>query len=318
MIVLWADFQKTPAKNIVWGLTYSPLDAQGLGLDPHKTYLATLDELKPNKVRLMAYWNHIEGSDGHFDYSELDYEVAEASKRGIPYVIAVGQRVPRYPECYIPDWAAKMPYTDKQSKLMRFIQTTVTRYDKNPELSAWQIENEATLGTFGVCPKFDQAGLKDEIKLMRSLTHKELVMTDSGELSLWVANSGYSDTFGTTLYRAVLNGRGNNGVFHHFIPSFAYTLRAAIVKVIHPNITKVIVAELQAEPWGDKALNQSTKADFDRTMNHTQFDRNIAFARNTGMAEVWMWGAEWWYYEKLHGDSYFWDTAANLYQNSAR
>jgi hypothetical protein len=26
---------------------------------------------------------------------------------------------------------------------------------------------------------------------------------------------------------------------------------------------------------------------------------------------------EWWYYKKLHGDSYYWDTAADLFEHSA-
>ncbi len=316
-IVVWANSQKTASKNIVWGLTYSPQDAQNLHLDTKQTYLSILDELKPKKLRIVAYWNHIEGSENNFDYSELDFETKEASKRHIPYVVVVGQRVPRYPECYIPDWASKLGHAGTEAKLLRFIQTTVERYNADPNLSAWQIENEATLGTFGVCPKFDEAQLKKEIILMRSLTNKELVMTDSGELSLWVVNSRYSDTFGTTLYRSVLNGRGN-GVFHHFIPPFAYTLRAAITKAFHPNVTKVVVAELQAEPWGAKALIDESKARYDLTMNHTQFERNVAFARDTGAAEVWLWGTEWWYYEKLHGDIYFWDRAAQLYRDSAR
>ncbi len=313
-IGIWADSQKTRPEKIVWGLTYSPIAAQRLNLNTHQAYLAILDELKPKKLRLVAYWNEIERSKGIYNYSELDFETAEAAKRHIPIVIAVGQKVPRYPECFLPDWVSKTNQPSRQADLLEFIEKTVTHYNADSNLVAWQIENEATL-SFGVCPKYNQAQLKEEIKLMRALTSKELVMTDSGELSLWIANSRYSDTFGSTLYRAVLNGRHNEGVFHHFLPPFAYTLRAAIVKKIHPNVSKVIVAELQAEPWGAKALVDEDKAHYDKTMNHTQFDRNIQFAQNTGAAEVWLWGTEWWYYEKLHGDSYFWDASNQLYQH---
>jgi hypothetical protein len=316
-ISIWVEAQKTKPEHIVWGLTYTPIAAQRLSLNTHDTYLAVLNELKPKKLRLVAYWNEIEPKKNNFNFSELDFETAEAAKRHIPVVIAVGQKVPRYPECFLPDWVSKTNQPSRQADLLKFIDTTVNRFNSDTNVAAWQIENEATL-SFGICPKYNQAQLKEEIKLMRSLTTKELVMTDSGELSLWIANSRFSDTFGSTLYRAVLNGRHNEGVFHHFLPPFAYTLRGAIVKKIHPNVRKIIVAELQAEPWGAKALIDEDKAHYDKTMNHTQFDRNINFARDTGAAEVWLWGTEWWYYEKLHGDPYFWDEAAKLYERSTR
>ncbi len=316
--VVWVSFTKTPTDKIAWGMTYSASNAASLGLDPKQAYLAMLDELKPKRLRLVAYWNQIQPDPGTHDFKDLDFQTSEADKRGIKYVIAVGRRVPRYPECFSPSWSLKSPADVQQQQLLNFITTTVKRFDNKPNLTNWQIENEPFLGDFGDCPPLNEPYLREEIALMRSLTGKQLIMTDSGELSFWYKASRYPDIFGTTLYRTVIQAK-NNQVSQHHLPAFAYTLRAAIVKLIHPNVKKVVNMELQAEPWVEKTtIQDSNQAYYDLTMSHAMFDANIEYARQTGLSEVYFWGVEWWYFQKqLRNEPYYWQKATQVFADSA-
>lgn len=312
--VFWLAFatQKTKPKDIVWGLTWSKGAAGYPGVNPDEAYLAMLDELKPQKLRLVAYWTKIEPERGKIDYSDLDFQVAEAEKRGIPYMIAVGRRVPRYPECFTPDWAKELPMQQQNELLLDQVRRVVERYDRRPGLQEWQVENEAYLHSFGVCPPVDEALLDREIELVRTLTNKPIVMTDSGELSFWWNASKRGDVFGSTLYRKVLDETGQ-GVNSHIIPPAAYTARANIIKLFHPNIDRYIVAELQAEPWADGPLHEKDQAYWDRTMSLQQFKSITDYTKDVGPAEAYYWGAEWWYYAKQQGNPSYWDEAARVF-----
>jgi hypothetical protein len=142
------------------------------------------------------------------------------------------------------------------------------------------------------------------------------MVTDSGEASNWLQAGKYPDILGSTLYRVVLNPKGQ--AFHHFLPPDYYTRHANVIRKLDHNVKAVIIAELQAEPWTQVGLPGLSHAYIDQTLSHQQFQKNITFARQVGMPEVYFWGAEWWYYEKLHGgDSYYWDSARDVFAHSA-
>ncbi|HSH31543.1 MAG TPA: hypothetical protein VK963_02640 [Candidatus Saccharimonadales bacterium] len=315
---LWAGGQKTPPQDIVWGYTYSSyMTKEELGLDSQPVYLAALDELKPKIVRLVAYWQYLQPTADSWDFSDLDFQVAEAEKRGIPYIIAVGNRVPRYPECFTPAWAKDLSGQQRQAAVLRLVETVVRRYDGGRHLLRWQVENEPYLGLFGICPPLDEDLLKKEVALVRSLSSKDILITDSGELSTWYQASGLGDVFGTTMYRKVYD-KTNGKVFRHIIPAEFYTRRANLMKKLHPGLKQVVNAELQAEPWADAPLSQKDEAFYNKTLDHQQFKDNIEFAQATGLEEVYLWGVEWWYLRKLQGDSFYWDNAKALFNQSAR
>jgi hypothetical protein len=309
---LYAGGQKLTSDKIVWGVTYSSLQAKSLNLDPTQAYTAMLDQLHPKRLRLVAYWNQIEKTPDQFDFSDLDFQVQEAERRGIPYIIAMGKKAPRWPECFVPDWAGKLPAAQQNRRLYIMIDTVVRRYDRRTHEVGWQVENEPYLHFGENCPKFDQKTLSQEVDLVRSISNKQIMLTDSGELSLWLQASQYGDVFGTTLYRTILLNTG--GVFYHFWWPDFYTRRANFIKKLHPNVHMVVISELQAEPWG--LAPDKPQSFYDKTMSHQQFLTNINYAKQVGFGEADFWGVEWWYYEKLHGDSFYWDAAKDLFAQS--
>jgi hypothetical protein len=286
-----------------WGATFSEYYAKEfLRLDWEKAYTAILDELPFKKYRLVAYWQYLEPEEGRYNFQNLDWQMNEAQKRGKEITLAIGYRMPRWPECHAPEWAKKLPLDELRRNLLEYMGKVVDRYKNYDILKAWQVENEPFLSTFGECPPPDEQFLQQEINLVKSLDPQRLIMvTDSGELSLWLTASKFGDTLGTTLYRIVYSPYFKR--FKHFIPPSFYGLRAAAAGKIS-GTKDVIVSELQAEPWAPNTASISFVPFDDQTKDFTLEDMkdNIAFTRKTGLKEAYLWGPEWWYYREVHGD----------------
>ncbi len=318
-IILWLSWRiDLSGPEPVWGLTFSDIYTQELGLEPRTVYTAIMDELRPARVRLVAYWNRIEPAPGTRAWSDLDWQVQEAAKRNVPVTLAIGYRTPRWPECHIPDWAGKLETPSFEAALMDYLKAAVERYRDNPAIAIWQVENEPFLGVFGRCPDPDSGLLKREIAFVRSLdASRPIMVTDSGELGYWPRGAGLSEIFGTTLYRYIWNKRF--GSFTHIFPPAWYGLRNFLTTKIS-GTKQFVIAELQTEPWaiGEKPL---IAVDFDlqvRDFNPEAFQSIIGFTRRTGISESYLWGAEWWYWRKENGDGRFWEIGKELFGSSTR
>jgi len=298
-----------------WGVTFSSAYAKDeLGLDWKEVYLALLDDLRVDHLRLPAYWNQIEKVKGQYDFSYLDWQIDEAVKRNVKIVLVVGRRLPRWPECHDPSWISGMNPVEVDQKLMEFVGTVTRRYAGNKQIIYFQVENEPYLTTFGICPKPDTSVLKEEIELVKKLTGKPVLVTDSGELSTWwpISHSG-GDILGTTLYRVVYNP--TVGYFRWFTPPFFYWARVQLIEKISP-LKRVIVAELQAESWHKAGENLATMtpAELNLSMSINQFRENISFTRRAGFDEAYLWGVEWWYLMKSQkNDPSYWNEAKKLW-----
>src|SRR3989304_263540 len=144
------------APKIKWGASFDAAYAESLGLDWKKTYLSLLNEVGVDHLRLVAFWNAIEPEDNRFDFSALDFQMVEAQKRGVGITLAVGRRLPRWPECHIPDWAAELSEKEQQGQVLESITAVVNRYRESPHLEYWQVENEPFVGFFGECSELDR------------------------------------------------------------------------------------------------------------------------------------------------------------------
>src|SRR3989344_1594498 len=98
-----------------------------------------------------------------------------------------------------------------------------------------------------------------------------------------------------------------------FGPGF-YRIKQWLFGLLRGN-KKVIVAELQAEPWGPgKLLPEYDVKIQEELMNVEQFRNNISFARRTGFDTFYLWGVEWWYWLKeTQDDPFLWDEAKMLF-----
>ena len=298
--------------ELEYGVTFSAAQAESLGLDWQETYRAVLDDLGVKKLRLSAYWDEIESLPGEYNYRDLDYQVEEAGRAGADVILAVGARLPRWPECHYPGWAESLGDTAREEKTLEYIATTINRYRTNGSISAWQVENEPFLSHFGVCPAPDKDFLDREIALVHSLDSRPVVLTDSGELSVWVPAAERADIFGTTMYRDTYSAKLKSYIHYPIEPGF-FRFKTNIVRLFaHPE--KWLVIELQAEPWGPVPFQELSKAERDKTMNLEKFREILEFSRQAGFREFYLWGVEWWYWEwRVNGDDSLWREAKTLF-----
>jgi len=313
LLWVWNIFvDELPEEEVYFGTTFSNRYAEELGLDWKETYIAILDDLGVKKIRLAAYWLEVEPEQEQFDFSNIDFQINEAAKRDVEIILGVGQKLPRWPECFIPEWAHENP--DKDEALLNYIEESVNRYKDVDQIVYWQVENEPFLAGFGVCPPFDKDLLDEEIELVRSLDDRPILITDSGELGDWVRARKRGDVFGTTMYRDVWFREVIP--FHYPLPPTWFKFKDYVSRALTGGTyaEKIIVVEMQAEAWGPDPIPYITLEQQLKYMNFDDFKDNIVYSKRAGFPEIYLWGAEWWYYLKTMQDiPEFWQHAKTLF-----
>ncbi len=290
-----------------FGVTFSPAYAKELGLDWRKAYEATLSDLKPALVRIPVLWDAVEPVDGTLLFDDLDWMMELAKQSETPVVLAIGLKVPRWPECHIPTWADEFETEDLTRAVLDFEQQLVLRYREHPSLVRWQVENEP-LFWYGECPLPDLGRLKREVELVHDLDAAHpIVLTSSGEQATWFELSSLADVVGVSVYRFTWNPLLGPVAFPH--PPWYYRVHGAFVSLLSGD--PVIITELQMEPWYEDGIGNDDGAHI--SFDSVDFARHLAFARETGVSEVWLWGVEWWYREYLAGRTEIWTSARELF-----
>ncbi len=295
------------APDNFWGITFSPKFSQELDLDWKEVYLATLDDLNVKNIRLPIYWDDIEKYESEYDFSVYDYILNEGKKRNVKYIVNIGWRLPRWPECHTPSWLKDNDVNTIRNRSLIMIKTVMERYKDREEIVAWQVENEPLLDSFGICPEGDLNFLKKEIDFVKSIDDRPIIISASGELSSWKREAELGDIFATTMYRIVW--ANYFGYFKYPLPSWFYKLKAKMIN------KDAIISELQAEPWipyNGNMLDLSIEEQ-DKSLSIDQFKANLQFAINTDFKQAYLWGAEWWYLRKINGDISFWSIAKNIF-----
>lgn len=298
--------------QLEYGVTFSKKQAQNLNIDWQKVYLSMFDDLGVKKIRLSAYWDEIEPQEGNYSWQDFDWQINRASERPVEIILALGTRLPRWPECHFPEWSRGRQKAEVENKTLDYISRVVERYKNNQKIIAWQIENEPFLSHFGDCPKFDKNFLDQEIMLVRSLDARPIVITDSGELSFWLSAARRADIFGTSMYRDTYSQFFKNYIHYPVAPRFFKFKKNLASLFAKPKDWLVI--EMQAEPWGKEPYQNLSQAERDRTMNIEKFKSMVEFGRQTGFREFYLWGVEFWYWELSQGRPETWNYARSLFR----
>lgn len=288
------------ADKITYGVSFSPNQARGLGLDPHNTYLKILDDLGVKHLRVSAPWKDIELTPKTYNFSEVDFMLQEAEKRRLKVIIVLGLKQPRWPECQAPAWAHDLPVEKRQQYILRLIKEVVLRYKDNPAVWAWQVENEPLFPFGDKCDAIERNFLKTEVSLVRVLDDRPVIVTDSGELRPWRTPMRLSDIFGTTLYRTVYSEIF--GYIYWPLPPAFYNIKSTLARQFFaPKNTRTIIIELQAEPWSPLSLSKTPLKQQLQLFSLKNLKDNIEFGKRTGFDEIYLWGAEWWYFMQRNG-----------------
>lgn len=299
-------------KEITFGVNFSQKHAQQLGLDAKETLLALLDDLKTKNIKLITHWDLIEPEKDNFSFDDLDWQIEQIEKKGAKIILVIGMKTGRWPECHIPTWAKGLDKKEQQERILNLIEEIVLRYEKNPSITIWDIENEP-LFPFGECPWRDKNFVRKEIAQVKSLDSQKrpILISDSGEFSLWVAAAQLGDVVGVTMYKKAWFKELGIRVSYPFPPIF-YWRKAQTIKRLFGK--EIICVELQAEPWCKNLLYNCSLEEQQKTMNLAQFKYNIEFAKRTGLNSFYLWGAEWWYWlAEKQGQPEIWNEAKKLW-----
>lgn len=308
---LWIGIPSLTKGDLNVGVTFSIPYARELGLNWRETLTATLDDLNVRYFRIPVYWSAVEPKDNEYDWASIDYQLNEIAQRNGKVILAVGAKLPRWPECWIPEWALHKGKHGEREARLRYIEATINRYKNRPEVIAWQVENEA-LFPFGVCPKPSIRFLKQEIDLVRKLDiRRPITTTDSGELSTWFLVGSLVDRLGISTYRTVTTFWGT--VWHYwFIPPYWYARRATLLK---PLVKDVYVSEFQMEPWSEESLTITPLHEQYKVLPVTQMKDNFDFAERMRFKELYLWGVEWWWWMRVaQQDDRYWETAKTFFE----
>lgn len=308
---LWIGVS-TKRTDVTYGVTFSREYAEhDFGLNGSAVLASTLDDLHIRRFRIPAYWALLEPTPGKWDFGTLDQDIAEIGKRHGNVILAIGEKLPRWPECWGPEWWKKLPRDEQRTATLTYLETVVKRYASNPAITGWQVENEPHFA-YGDCPKPDKTFLDEETALVRRLDPtRPITTTDSGELSLWVSFGKQVDRIGVSVYRVVESP--TFGIWHYwFLPPYFYKHKADLLRPF--GVKEPYVSEFQMEPWSNKPLPETPLATQLKTFDVAQMNKNFDYASRMDLSPIDFWGMEWWYWMKeKQGHPEFWDAAKAIW-----
>ncbi len=309
-------------KNNFLGTTFCENYCNFLKLDA-KDVLDKIITLHINPVRIGVYWDEVEyepefryqSNKNNFDFKHFDWIIEKLDKNNIDIILAVGAKVPRWPEFHLPDFiqekydfkkgeAINNPFLLAETK--RYIGETIKRY-KNIKSIKWiQVENEP-YEPFGpnkwiIHPEF----LAQEIHYVKSLCKLPIILTGGGmdPIPPWIGNiygkfertykllEQDSDIIGLDVYPVIP---------HEFLWKMRY-FRAneanwknleKIKHEIEAHNKRVWITELQAEPWEAGKMNTKS-ANANESCNPNLVCAYLKKSQEIGFEKILLWGSEFW------------------------
>lgn len=296
-----------------WGVTFSKKYAEELELDWKEAYEALFADLGVTRVRIPVYWDDIETTRSSIDLTDYKYMLDFAQKRDAKVILAIGERLPRWPECHAPAWTHSISPEEKEAALFNMLEVVVKSFVEYDAISAWQIENEPLVSWFGNCDTSQPSLVDKEIAFVRTFDDRPVISTDSGEWGTWKKTYELgADNLGITTYRVVWN-KWLGFLRLPFSPGY-YRWKAEKAGIPW---NKIISIEVQAEPWvpNTKGLIATPLEDQYASLSPEQFQANIDFVVSTEVAEAYLWGYEWWYWLRSNGNDDIWNIAHSLWKD---
>jgi hypothetical protein len=191
----WQQVPVQPRGEARIGISFRPLQAEALGLDPMTT-LAALLGYPFQLIRLGAYWNRIEGGPGRFDTGELDRQVDAAEQAGKQIIVCVGPvKTFGYPEFFVP--GHHLPGPLREGALVEpsahlslldastaFAARIVERYRDRKAIVAWQVEHDAV----------DPLGMEHSWRLSAAFVRREVEAVRAADPTRPVMMNGFLPT----------------------------------------------------------------------------------------------------------------------------
>lgn len=307
------------SKPLEQGVSFIPDYAQSLGLDPQNT-MDALNGIGVRHYRLVSYWSDAEQTQGHYDFSQLDWQFEKAEHANAKIILTLGLRQPRWPECHMPDWARALPPEQWHAELADYMTAVVNRYKDSPALESYQLENEYFLKGFGICEQIagsmTRERLVNEYDMVKKLdpAHPVIVGRSNNALG-YPLGQPQPDEFSISVYKRVWDANVSKRYLEYPWPAWYYGWLAGSQKILTGK--DMMIGELQAEAWppNHQSIQETPLAEQNKSMSAERLADRFQYGRATGMRQIYLWGAEYWYYRMvvLHDPS-LWKVAEKEFQ----
>jgi Beta-galactosidase len=191
----WREMPVEPRGAAPIGISFRPLQAAALGLDPEAALRALL-AYPFQLIRLGAYWNRLEPEPGRFQPEELDRQLDAAERAGKQVIMCVGPvKAFGYPEFFVPPHHLDRPLRegalvrpDEHRRLLdagtAFVTRVVERYRDRDAITAWQVEHEAV----------DPLGMEHSWRLSEAFVRAEVEAVRTADPGRPVMMNGFLPT----------------------------------------------------------------------------------------------------------------------------
>jgi hypothetical protein len=191
----WREMPVEPRGAAQIGISFRPLQAAALGLDPEAALRALL-AYPFQLIRLGAYWNRLEPEPGSFQPEELDRQLDAAERAGKRVIMCVGPvKAFGYPEFFVPPHHLDRPLRegalvrpDEHRRLLEagtaFVTRVVERYRDRDAIFAWQVEHEAV----------DPLGMEHSWRLSEAFVRAEVEAVRAADPGRPVMMNGFLPT----------------------------------------------------------------------------------------------------------------------------
>ena len=330
------------AEPVQIGTTFSAKQCRYLQVNAKKT-LKEILKTKFDLIRLAAYWDELEPQEDRYDFSSLDWQIAEAASKQVPIVLTVGMKAPRWPEFFIPPWLLRRFRLHKgtdisqhaylRQRTLQFMETVVRRYRNEEMIRYWQVENEPLdrvgPGFWWIGPAF----VKQEVDLVRRLDprHRPVILTTVTYPNPLLRRFMYlfmrhdtidealrmGDILGVNVYPVVGHRWFFKNSYYWTTPKERNEYLSSILKRPRRGKKPVWVTELQAEPWEPNALVY-TGQEPPPTGNPAVMQQNVQELRALGIETMLLWGCEYWQFRKARYKDASWVDAVRLLLRQAK
>jgi hypothetical protein len=333
--IVFAFLNPFPKKNTVYGfkpkygVSYSFEQAGWLGLDPREAYVRLLDTTHFDWVRLPFFWDGMTDENGELRVEDLEFAIIEAKKRDVKVVIAMGAKVPYYPEYHLPqNINSQLKFGDTigvthaiADDLLEIDRKLVEKLAAYDNISHWQVENEpllANVNNWKITPEL----VGREVEIVRSADPKKrpIILSHVGPAVFdrkWkklepflkegdiLGVNAYFKTQGINLFSFGLFGKvlavgWPRGLvwpvqsWYGFSPNYASLKNEFAKKGIG-----LWIMEMQAEPYIRTFEDARKSKYFYKPEDITKADEYLKSVR---MENVGLWGAPFWLYREKIGD----------------
>ncbi|MCK9519013.1 MAG: beta-galactosidase [Dehalococcoidia bacterium] len=297
------------------------------------TFATLLRDTGAAHVRISVYWDEVEPREGEFDFALLDALIETAAAHDAKVFLTVGIKAQRHPEYYIPGWAlddVHMPHgavvTDDpllRERALRMVEAVLRHAAPSPVVEAWGADNEPFVPSQRASMwRLGRDFVQEEVGLVRALDPQQRpVVITQAQHHLWDSYRRErewiledADVLGMSLYPfrnySVL---GVDMVVP--IPELApvHPNYAAHRKEAHERGREYWITELQAEPWADFDMHLISPGRPSPNLSPEKLRKSVEYARRTGADRAYLWGAEWWLFQReRYGDATWMDLGARL------